>query len=191
MISTDVMHHERGLLASWRTGLHVGDSVTFSGMRAEWYLPAAVRNVLLIADGSALPAALIEAIPDDVDVQAYVSAENTEDLSLIPSHPHLALERVTSLTNLLHRTPRLIRTGERVQVWIAGETAEVRELRRHAVEAWHVDLGDLIARAYWKAGVTSTEADAQRLPRFVQAVSDGADLHDPALAENIDLELSA
>lgn len=187
------MHHERGLLASWRAGLRVGDSVTFSGMRAEWYLPASVRNVLLIADGSALPAvaALIEAIPDDVDVQAYVSADHTQDLGLIPSHPHLALERVTSLTDLLHRTPRLIRTGERVQVWIAGETADVRELRRHAVESWRVDLGDLIARAYWKAGVTSTEADAQRLPRFVQAVSDGADLHDPALAENIDLELSA
>ncbi|MBY8855001.1 siderophore-interacting protein [Nocardia sp. CA2R105] len=73
--------------------------------------------------------------------------------------------------------------------WIAAEATPVRTLRAHALSTWHVDRTDLLARAYWKHGSTSTDNDAAGLIAYQRAMADGADLHDPELAESIDLAL--
>ncbi|GAC50130.1 siderophore-interacting protein [Gordonia aichiensis] len=192
MLTTDIMRHPYGALAEWLSDLSVGDTVTYVGMRPEWHLPVDVERILLVADGSALPAlaAIIESLPEHVGGQAFIALDDDADLALVPAHPGITIEHVRSLGELQQKTPDVAGSGDRIQAWIAAETDAVRSLRRRATQDWGIARDDLLARAYWKSGEDSTAIDSARLPMLQQAMAAGADLHDPALAERIDLELS-
>ncbi|MFC7754351.1 siderophore-interacting protein [Tsukamurella soli] len=188
-VTVDVQRHD-GALTDWLGAARPGDRVELAGMRAEWALPEGIADVALVADGSALPAAaaIIEGLPRSVRVTAYVAPPTAADVALVPEHPGLTLRTVSGVAEVTAHAPRAAVTGRRLQVWIAAEAGEVRLLRRHVLAHWGVDRGDLLARAYWRAGATNTDIDTENIVRYRDAVAGGADRFDPALTEEIDLE---
>ncbi|SIR75368.1 siderophore-interacting protein [Williamsia sterculiae] len=190
LLTVDVARHQTGPLMSWLATVRPGDAVDLAGMRAEWHLPQEIRDVILMVDGSGLPGAagIVERLPDHVTVIVYVIDCPRDDLVLIPAHPRLSVIRVGAAHDIGHQTPRAVRAQRRVQVWIAAETGDVRVLRSVVTRRWHVPGDDILARAYWTSGRSSTDVDATNLVRYQHAIAGGADVHDPVLAENIDLD---
>ncbi|MFD4401156.1 siderophore-interacting protein [Nocardia sp. NPDC058499] len=188
-LTMDVARHDHGVGIDWLAAARPGDSVWLSGMRPEWAVGAGIRDHVLIGDGTALPA--ISAILDGLDpghaVSAYIAAPNPADIELVPPHPKLSLHHLADITRILDHTPDSIAGGRRTQVWIAAEAAQVRVIRAHAVDIWGTDRADLLARAYWKRGITSSENHSVNLIAYRHAVAGGADIGDPELAESIDL----
>ena len=60
-------------------------------------------------------------------------------------------------------------------------------LRPHdARDELGVARDDLHAVAYWKAGRTNTEVDAEAMQRYTKAVADGLDLSDPVIVQDLE-----
>ncbi|WP_280425828.1 siderophore-interacting protein [Nocardia carnea] len=188
-LTMDVARHDHGVGIDWLTAARPGDPVSLSGMRPEWAVGAGIRDHVLIGDGTALPAisAILEGLDPDHAVSAYIATPDPADIELVPAHPNLTLHHFADITRVLGHTPASISGGRRTQVWIAAEAAQVRDIRAHAVGVWGVDRSDLLARAYWKRGITSTENDSVNLIAYRHAATAGADIRDPELAESIDL----
>lgn len=185
-LTVDVARHERGVAVNWLATVSPGDAVTLAGMRPEWVAADGVRDHVLIGDGTALPAiaAIIESLGPEHRVWAYVALPDPADRALLPEHPGLELRVLPAVTDIKDAP-----TDRRTQVWLAAEAAAVRQVRAHVMDAWGVARVDLLARAYWKRGRTNTDIDAASLLGYREAVLVGGDIHDPALAERIDLEL--
>ncbi|WP_067651856.1 siderophore-interacting protein [Nocardia harenae] len=181
-LTFDIAHHERGVAVNWLATVSPGDAVTLAGMRPEWVAADGVRDHVLIGDDTAVPAiaAIIDSLGPEHRVWAYVPTD------LLPRHPNLELRLRTDVET---HTPEAISARRRTQVWVAAEAAAVRRVRAHVLGAWGVARADLLARAYWKRGLTNTDTDAASLLGYREAVLAGGDIHDPALAERIDLGL--
>lgn len=188
-LTMDVARHDHGVGIDWLTTARPGDPVSLSGMRPEWAVGAGIRDHVLIGDGTALPAisAILDGLDPDHAVSVYITTPDPADIELVPAHPKLTLHHLADITRTRDHMPVSIADGRRTQVWIAAEAAQVRSIRAHAVGAWEVDRCDLLARAYWKCGVTSTENDSVNLIAYRHAATAGADIRDPELAESIDL----
>lgn len=188
-LTMDVARHDHGVGIDWLAAARPGDPVSLSGMRPEWAVGAGIRDHVLIGDGTALPAisAILDRLDPDHAVSAYISTPDPADIELVPAHPKLTLHHLADITRILDHTPASIAGGHRTQVWIAAEAAQVRDIRAHAVAGWGIDRSDLLARAYWKRGITSTENDSVNLIAYRHAATAGADIRDPELAESIDL----
>ncbi|MEV0355625.1 siderophore-interacting protein [Nocardia sp. NPDC050697] len=187
-LTLDIARHARGAAVNWLATVSPGDAVTLAGMRPEWVAADGVRDHVLIGDDTAVPAiaAIIDSLGPEHRVWAYVS---TTDPALLPRHPNLELQLLDSVTDIETRTPAAISARRRTQVWVAAEAAAVRRVRAHVLGPWGVARADLLARAYWKRGLTNTDTDAASLLGYREAVLAGGDIHDPALAERIDLGL--
>lgn len=188
-LTLDVARHDHGVGIDWVTAAQPGDPVSLSGMRPEWAVGEGIRDHVLIGDSTALPAisAILEGLHPDHAVTACIATPDPVDIALVPAHPNLTLHHLADIADVVAHTPVSIAEGRRTQVWIAAEAAQVRGLRAHAVTVWGADRADLLARAYWKRGVTSTENDSVNLIAYRHAVAGGADIGDPELAEAIDL----
>ncbi|WP_024802695.1 siderophore-interacting protein [Nocardia sp. BMG51109] len=188
-LTLDVARHEQGVSIDWLAAVRPGDTVALSGMRPEWAVADGVHDHILIGDGTALPAiaAIIESLDPADTVTAYLTVPDPADIALVPAHPNLALHRVDDIAEAAGHTPAPIAAGRRAQVWIAAEAGKVRRVRTDAVHHWGIDRADLLARAYWKLGSTSTDNDSATLVKYQEAIAGGQDIHDPALAETIEL----
>ncbi|MEU6558073.1 siderophore-interacting protein [Nocardia nova] len=188
-LAFDVARHEQGVSIDWLASLRPGDTVALTGMRPEWALADSVTDHVLIGDRSAVPAiaAIIESLGPEHTVSAYVELPDPADIAVLPQHPNLTLREVADIGDAVHDTPSSIAAGRRTQVWIAAEAAQVRKIRAHATEMWGVDRADMLARAYWKLGITSTDNDSAELVEYQRAIADGADIYSPELAEAIEL----
>ncbi|MGO2813401.1 MULTISPECIES: siderophore-interacting protein [Brevibacterium] len=191
LMTVDVSNHSDGLLNLWLSALLPGDIVSLSGMRVEWYLPAQIEQLVLIADDAGAPAlaSILEALPAEFasagtriivpeSTREYVGGVEAEWLDS-------AMEFVPSLNDF--KTEGVVGSGVRSQVWIAAETSAVRALRTVAKRDWNVSTQDLLARAYWHRGLSGTAVDARDLERYRRALVEGADMHSPQLAEDISL----
>lgn len=192
LMTVDVCTHSDGLLNRWLSVLVPGDNVSLSGMRVEWFLPAEIERLVLIADesGVAALASIVESLPVDLmttATQILVPESAREYVEGIQAE--LPKSAVTYLPNLTGSTENLITTGGgRTQVWIAAETAAVQSLRSTAKYEWNVDPRDLLARAYWHRTLNASAVDARDLERYRKALDEGADIHDPQLAEDLSLK---
>lgn len=185
----DVARHERGAGMDWLAAARPGDEVALAGMRPEWAAADGVRDHVLIGDDTAVPAisAIIESLGPEHRVWAYVAVTDPADITLLPAHPNLEPHRLGTVTEIERHTPGAVSAGRRTQVWVAAEAGAVRRVRAHVLGGWGVAHRDLLARAYWKRGYTGTDNDALNLLGYREAVTAGADIHDPAVAERIDL----
>lgn len=191
LMTVDVSSHSDGLLNHWLSALTPGDTVSISGMRVEWFLPAEIEQVVLIADDAGVPAlaSILESLPTEIASPStrIIVPESTRDY-LGSIDVELSDSAVTFVPSLTDGSAESIGASRaRTQVWIAAETSAVRAWRSAAKNEWSVHTRDLLARAYWHRGLNGTAVDARDLERYRKALDDGADMHNPQLAEDISL----
>ncbi|MBV4475343.1 siderophore-interacting protein [Pseudomonas botevensis] len=102
-----VLHGETGPASRWALHAQPGESMQilapdsrFSGKEAggyEWKPPQNLKQVLLVADSTALPAAMgildeLAALAEPPQTQAFFEVESTQDMLPVPDWPGLCVE---------------------------------------------------------------------------------------------------
>lgn len=127
----DVVVHEHGLVTEWAQGDCVGDVVGISAPKGSFELPADAAWVVLVGDLTALPAIARISESTDLPVTTFVETPDgplegylTAPVTWLPP-PAPAESGLAALVAGLAWPP-----GEGY-FWMAGESAQMRMIRRH------------------------------------------------------------
>lgn len=156
----DVVVHDVGLVTEWARGDCVGETVTITEAKASFAMPAGAQWVLLVGDLTALPA--MARIAESVDVPTRIWAEVPDDLA-----GYLPASRDVTWLDTPHGDSALAETVEGIAwpegpgyFWMAGESAQMRAIRKHLMRVRKLSSSDYDVMGYWRS-------TAGRQPRAV------------------------
>ena len=159
----DVVIHELGLVTEWVERGCVGDLVTISEPKGSFAMPDDAAWLLLVGDLTAIPA--IARIVETVQTPTRIWAE-VPDAELKAGYLPEGAE-VTWLENSEDGTSRLAEVVETLDwpegegyFWMAGESAQMRAIRRHLMRERKLPATAYDVMGYWRAA-------SQRQPRAV------------------------
>jgi NADPH-dependent ferric siderophore reductase len=160
-LEIDVVIHEVGLVTEWASGDCVGDTVQVSAAQGSYAPPADAGWLLLVGDLTAMPA--MSRIASTTSLPTRIWAEVSDDLAgYLPVGPD-----VTWLAPPAEGQSRLAEAVERIDwpegdgyFWMAGESAQMRAIRKHLMRERRLPSAAYDVMGYWR-GVT------RRQPRAV------------------------
>lgn len=156
------LHDHPGPATSWALEASPGDKLGFKGPGRPKPVNTDADWVLMAGDMSALPAisALLESLPEDTRgyvILEVISLDDRQDLCCPPALELSWLinpEPTSPNTVLSDAVKKLSWLDGQASVWIAGESAMARELRRYCKEEREVNKDFLYASGYWQIGLT-------------------------------------
>jgi NADPH-dependent ferric siderophore reductase len=145
----DVVVHEHGLVTEWAQGECVGDVVGVSVPKGSFELPDTASWVLLVGDLTALPAIARIGSTVDLPVSAYVETidgplEDYLDFPVTWLDPPAPDE--SGLADLVRRLAWPEGDG---YFWMAGESAQMRDIRRHVRHELGMASSAYDVMGYW------------------------------------------
>jgi NADPH-dependent ferric siderophore reductase len=131
VLALDIVVHEHGLVTEWAQGDCVGDVVGISAPKGSFELPASASWVLLVGDLTALPAVARIGESTHLPVTAYVESpdgplDDYVDVPVTWLAPPAPGE--SGLADLVRGLEWPEGDG---YFWMAGESAQMRAIRRH------------------------------------------------------------
>jgi NADPH-dependent ferric siderophore reductase len=119
---------------------------------------------LLVADESAVPAALaiLDDSPSDLQAHVYLEVPRTEDIRELDTPDGVTVHWVARDGSpdvpgqlVLHTLKAAELPTQPFYTWVAGESALATGLRRHLVQDRHVPKSDITFFGYWRHGKAS------------------------------------
>ncbi|CAM4064680.1 siderophore-interacting protein [Kerstersia similis] len=154
-----VMHGDEGPASAWAAGAQVGERLLIAGPRSgRFELPDDARWVLLAGDATALPAiqVIAETLPAWVKVKVYAEIATQADRQRIDTLASMRIAWLQAqgdagsvLRQSLMFRPFPAGPG---YIWVAGESAMVKALRKHYLQEREMPVHRVSASGYWKAG---------------------------------------
>ncbi|CAM3950113.1 siderophore-interacting protein [Kerstersia gyiorum] len=154
-----VMHGDEGPASAWAAGAQVGDRLMIAGPRSgRFELPDDARWVLLAGDATALPAiqVIAETLPAGIKVKVYAEIAAQADRQRIDTLASMRIAWLQAqgdagsvLRQSLMFRPFPAGPG---YIWVAGESAMVKALRKHYLQEREMPVHRVSASGYWKAG---------------------------------------
>ncbi|MCX4974295.1 siderophore-interacting protein [Streptomyces sp. NBC_00620] len=162
-----------GPASRWASEAAPGDRVLLLGPaiednRAIRFRPPEDTDLVVVwADETAVPAAsaILESLPAGTRARAWLEVEHTEDIQ------DLVIAADADITWLVRddSSPMAVDAvraaqlppAERPYVWIAGESGQVKELRRHLVREREIDRRRITFVGYWRRGLTEEQLREQ------------------------------
>lgn len=153
-----VAHGDQGYAGNWAQRAQIGDRLQFKGPSGSYAPDSEVDWHLLAGDESAISAisASVATIPDTKPCTVFLivdGPENKIDFSSSPSHEINWIYRSTAPdpdTALLEAIKEhTFRDGD-FDIFIHGEAGEVREIRKHLVMNYKIDLENASISPYWR-----------------------------------------
>jgi NADPH-dependent ferric siderophore reductase len=142
----DVVVHEVGLVTEWASGDCVGDTVVITEAKGSFELPDDAAWLMLVGDLTAMPA--MARIAATVDLPTRIWAEVPDDLAgYLPERADVTwvddglAEVVTGLD--WPETPGYF--------WMAGESADMRAIRKHLMRDRKLPSTAYDVMGYWRA----------------------------------------
>lgn len=164
-LTLDVVVHEVGLVTEWATRADVvGDTVTITAPRGSYAAPDGASWVLLVGDLTAMPAmARIAETTLASGLPTRIWAEVPDELpGYLPEGPE-----VTWLSPPREGASDLARVVQEIDwpggegyFWMAGESSQMRAIRKHLMRERRLDSHAYDVMGYWRGG-------AVRQPRSV------------------------
>lgn len=173
-----------GPASRWAARAEVGSRVVFLGPvvadngGVDFRPPADVGWVLLTADETALPAveAILSWLPARIDVRVWIEVASADDIRGLPTR---ARAEITWLVRdaagpgvvaavRSAELPSAELAGGKPYAWIAGESAEVRALRRHLVDERGFERDAVVFTGYWRRGAGEDDL----LDEYLRTASD-------------------
>ena len=151
--------HGEGPASEWAERAQPGDQVAVAGPGGRFSLEPAADHWWLAADESALPAlgTLLDALPATSAAEVHVEVDGPDDEIELPSPAK------TEIT--WHRRPPGEAAGQQLaaaaraaalpdgaRVWVACESAAMRDIRRYFTRERGIPVARLVTRGYWRAG---------------------------------------
>lgn len=154
-LTLDVVVHEHGLVTEWASGDCVGDVVTVSEPKASFAMPDTAQWLFLVGDLTALPAIarIIESAPGvpvtawcevaDGELPAYVAGDATVHWVQPPPDVETATAAVVE---------RIDWPDGEGYFWMAGESAQMRAIRKHLMREVKLPNAAYDVMGYWRGG---------------------------------------
>ncbi|UTX54290.1 siderophore-interacting protein [Leucobacter aridicollis] len=160
-LDIDIVLHGTGVASTWASTASVGDVMYVVGPGKTVDLPSGADNYLILGDDTAIPAVarLLEELPKRATGEVLLSVPGKEYRYELQAPAGVRVrwinaDAVASPT----RSPLLVALEattlprENLAVWVAGEQAEVREIRRFLVQTWELPRAAISFTGYWKRG---------------------------------------
>ncbi|GAB3259547.1 siderophore-interacting protein [Nocardioides dilutus] len=155
----DVVVHDVGLVTEWASGDCLGDRVVVTEPKGSFELPDDAEWLMLVGDLTALPA--IARIAETVDLPTRIWAQ-VPDAELhegyLPGRAEVTwLDEGAALADVVSG---LGWPGTPGYFWMAGESADMRAIRKHLMRERKLAAPAYDVMGYWRSA-------AQRQPRAV------------------------
>ncbi len=151
-----VLHEGHGPAAAWACDVGPGAWVGVSEPGGRYVVDPRAAFHLVVGDESALPAVatVLAALPDGVPAVAYLEVADAAEEQALPG---------AATTHWVHRADRpagaplaaavraAVLPDGPGQAWLSGESACVRDLRRHLLDDRGFDRRAVYATGYWRA----------------------------------------
>ncbi len=160
-LTLDVVVHEVGLVTEWAAGDCVGETVTITEPKSSFDPPAEATWLVLVGDLTAMPA--MARILETTDLPTRVVAEVADDLTgYLPEGTDVTWQTPPGpgASALVAAVEALDWPEGRGYFWMAGESAQMRGIRKHLMREVKLPASDYDVMGYWR-GV------AKRQPRAV------------------------
>ena len=160
-----VVHGGSGVATRWARTAAPGAPVTLLGPLAQdnpgvlFHLPPGTDWVLLAGDASALPAVsgILRALPAGLPVKVFLDVPHAADRRPLPTRADAEVVWLSRdhpgsrpADPLLRAVRHAAWPGGRPYAWLAGESGQVRALRRHLVGERGVPRGSVTFTGYWR-----------------------------------------
>lgn len=164
----DVVVHESGLVTEWAQLDVVGQTVTITEAKGSFAMPSDAAWLLLVGDLTALPAMarIAESVAGTSGVPTRIWAEVPGDPATLEGYLPAGCD-VAWLGQPSEGVSRLAEVVEGIDwpagdgyFWMAGESAQMRAIRKHLMRVRHLPSTAYDVMGYWRGG-------AQRQPRAV------------------------
>lgn len=154
--------HGDGPASEWAERAEVGDRLAVAGPGGRLSLEIGPGPWVVAGDESAVPAigTLLEALPDDAEVQVFVESEHPGEAAGLDGHTHRAEVDWRQRTDgdpgatIFDRVVASSIDPE-TNVWVAGEAISVRRVRKALMEAGRPTPKSMVTRGYWRLGETN------------------------------------
>ncbi|MFF7254879.1 siderophore-interacting protein [Streptomyces microflavus] len=170
------LHGDGGPASRWAHMAAAGDPLKVLGPAVQdntsvrFRPPEDTGWVLIWADETALPAAsaALEWLPAGMPARVWLEVPRTEDRQALNT---AAKARISWLVRSEGALPAVeaVRAAELPEgipyAWIAGESSEVRALRRHLVQERGFDRKRVTFAGYWRRGLSEEQLRAETLAR--------------------------
>ena len=153
-----VVHGEDGFAGSWAKRAQPGDRLQFKGPGGTYRPSPDVDCHLFVGDESALGAigASLESLPSDARAVVFAVVDGPDHEIDLPSDAEVAVHWLYRETSddpaalLPEAVADAVFPHGDFDVFVHGEAAEVREVRRHLVAERDVDPDSASISAYWR-----------------------------------------
>lgn len=165
-LDLDVVVHGGGVASDWAEGAEAGDPAAISGPGRGYTVDRDAPAFLLAGDETAIAAIsqLLETLPAETPVQAYLEVAHPDARITLPDHPRSTVEwcdlpRGAAPGDVLGAAVRGAALAPGTRVWAAGEAAAVQRIRRHLADDRGLPRAHAAVRGYWKHGRSADAGD--------------------------------
>ena len=166
-LTVEFVLHGDGLASTWAAQAQVGEALTLAGPGGGMDIPKNLKNIIMLVDESAIPAAgtILEALPagciptvicevEDVREQRSLSSQiRTKSTWLFRQEQNASPG--TLLENYLPNVLAEAKDFDDVFWWIACEADTMRRMRSQLLKQSGINKDRLITRGYWKLGASN------------------------------------
>ena len=144
----DVVVHEVGLVTEWASRDCVGDTVVVTEPKGSFEAPAEAQWLMLVGDLTAMPA--MARIAETVDLPVRVWAQVADDLpGYLP--PRAEVTWLGDHDSLADVVAALGWPDTPGYFWMAGESADMRAIRKHLMRDRRLPATAYDVMGYWRA----------------------------------------
>lgn len=154
MLTVDVVLHESGLVTEWASGDCVGDEVTVTEPKGSFAPPEGSRWIRLVGDLTGWPAMarIIATVGDRLPVRVWAEGpERLDDYFPPPSDGLHWLTTGPDGSGLAALVESLAWPDGPGYFWMAGESAQMRAIRKHLMHHTPLTAEQYAVMGYWRA----------------------------------------
>ena len=150
--------HGAGPASEWASQAKPGDRVAVAGPGGRFRFDPSVKRWWIGGDESALPAigTLLDALSAEATAEVHLEVADDDDHIPMSSPAQATVTwhhrgETDGWGDELHDAARAASLDDDTRVWVAGEAAAIRRIRRELVDAG-VSAGAMVTRGYWRLG---------------------------------------
>ncbi|MGI9645846.1 MAG: siderophore-interacting protein [Ilumatobacteraceae bacterium] len=157
-LDIEIVRHPGGAVSTWAETAALGDRAAVSGPGVGYDHPTGATKLLVLADETALPAAVqvAETAPDALAVALHVeviTADAQRTIELDDRHTaewYVTGAGATPGSRLVEVVRSLEELPDQTDVWAAGEASAMQAIRTHLFDGLGLSRRRATVRGYWK-----------------------------------------
>lgn len=161
-LDLEIVRHPGGAVSEWAETVQTGAPAAISGPGTGYDHPAGAERLIVLADETALPAAIqvAEAAPDGLTVELHVEIigdDAKRPVELADRHTivwHVTEPGETPGGRLVDAVRSIDHLDDDTFVWAAGEASAMQSIRTHLFDTLGVRRRRAAVRGYWKPART-------------------------------------